>query len=71
MIIKEQPALVEIDGLCSMLGIGKNTSYDLLNNGDIDAFKIGTVWKIPRKSVEDFINRKCNERKKFMCKIVE
>lgn len=71
MIIKEQPALVEIDGLCSMLGIGKNTAYDLLNNGDIDAFKIGTVWKIPRKSVEDFINRKCNERKKFMCKIVE
>lgn len=71
MIIKEQPALVEIDGLCSMLGIGKNTAYDLLNNGDIDAFKIGTVWKIPRKSVEDFISRKCNERKKFMCKIVE
>lgn len=71
MVIKEQPALVEIDGLCSMLGIGKNTAYELLNNGDIDAFKIGTVWKIPRKSVEDFIERKCNERKKSMCKIVE
>ena len=63
--------LMEIDGLCSELGIGKNTAYELLNNGEIDAFKIGTVWKIPIKGVEDYINRKCKERKKPMCKIVK
>ena len=73
MTLKEQPALIEIDGLCSMLGIGKNTAYDLLNSGDIDAFKIGTVWKIPRDSVNEFIRRKCIESRKvkIMCKIVK
>ena len=62
--------VMEIDGLCDMLGIGKNTAYQLLNDGEIDAFKVGTVWKIPKKSVENFIDRKCNERK-VMCKIIK
>lgn len=63
--------IMEIDGLCEMLGIGKNTAYQLLNDQEIDAFKVGTVWKIPKKSVEEFIERKCNERKKVMCEITK
>lgn len=63
--------IMEIDGLCEMLGIGKNTAYQLLNDGEIDAFKVGTVWKIPKKSVEEFIERKCKQRKKVMCEIVK
>lgn len=62
--------VMEIDELCDMLGIGKNTAYQLLNDGEIDAFKVGTVWKIPKKSVENFIDRKCNERR-IMCKIIK
>ena len=71
MIAKEHRMVMEIDGLCSMLNIGKNTAYQLLNDQEIDAFKVGTVWKIPVKSVEAFIDRKCNERKKVMCDIVK
>ena len=63
--------VMEIDGLCEILGIGKNTAYQLLNDQEIDAFKVGTVWKIPKKSVEEYINRKCNDRKKNMCEIVK
>lgn len=63
--------IMEIDGLCEMLGIGKNTAYQLLNDQEIDAFKVGTVWKIPKKSVEEYIERKCNERKKVMCEIIK
>jgi excisionase family DNA binding protein len=69
-----EPTLVEIDKLCSILGIGKNTAYDLLNNSEIDAFKIGTVWKIPKKSIDEYIDRKCREHRetsKQMCKIVK
>lgn len=69
-MVKEQ-LIMEIDGLCEVLGIGKNTAYQLLNDQEIDAFKVGTVWKIPKKSVEEFINRKCNERKKVMCEITK
>lgn len=67
---KEQ-LIMEIDGLCEVLGIGKNSAYQLLNDGEIDAFKVGTVWKIPKKSVEEYIDRKCNERKKVMCEITK
>jgi excisionase family DNA binding protein len=63
--------VMEIDGLCEMLDIGKNTAYQLLNDQEIDAFKVGTVWKIPKKSVEQFIERKCNEHKKVMCEITK
>ncbi len=63
--------VMEIDGLCEMLGIGKNTAYQLLNDQEIDAFKVGTVWKIPKKSVEDYIDRKCKERKRTMCEIIK
>ena len=40
------------------LNIGKNTLYILLNSVEIKAFRIGRVWKIPRKSVETYIERK-------------
>lgn len=65
-----EPALLEIDDMCKMLKIGKNTAYDLLNSGDIDGFKIGTVWKIPKVAIDEYIVRKCTEQKKIMCKIV-
>ena len=63
--------VIEIEELCTTLGIGKNTAYTLLTSGEIDAFKIGTVWKIPIKGVEDYIESKCNSRKKELCHIVK
>jgi excisionase family DNA binding protein len=40
------------------LNVGKNTLYGLLRSEEIHAFKIGKVWKIPKKSVEEYINRR-------------
>jgi excisionase family DNA binding protein len=37
------------------LKVGKNTLLDLLHNNEIQAFKIGSRWKIPRESVEEFV----------------
>lgn len=59
----------EIDDLCKALCIGKNTAYELLNNGEIESFKIGSCWKIPVRNVEEYINNKCAARKKEMCRI--
>lgn len=55
------PFIIEIDGLCEMLNIGKNTAYNLLTSGEIDSFKVGSVWKIPITSVNEYIERKCRE----------
>jgi excisionase family DNA binding protein len=32
--------------------------YGLLKSGELNAFKIGKVWKIPKASVEDYVRRK-------------
>ena len=47
--------ILTIDNLCESLIIGKNAAYELLNNGDIKAFRIGSRWKIPKESVIEYI----------------
>lgn len=47
--------LITIEELCSLLSIGRNTAYRLLNENKIKAFRIGKVWKIPKMAIEDFI----------------
>lgn len=41
-----------------LLYIGKNTAYQLLNSGEIRAFRIGRVWKIPKEAVGEYVLRK-------------
>lgn len=47
--------LISIDELCTLLSIGRNAAYHLLNTKQIKAFKIGRVWKISKVAVEEFI----------------
>ena len=39
----------------NILKIGKNTLLSMIHNGEIDAFKIGSRWRITRESVLDFL----------------
>ena len=39
------------------LGISENTLYSLLNNGSIGAFRIGRIWKIPKKELDKYIDK--------------
>ncbi len=39
------------------LGVGENTLYRLLKSGELGAFRIGKIWKIPRKELDKFINK--------------
>ena len=39
------------------LGIGENTLYRLLKSGELGAFRIGRIWKIPRKEVDKYIDK--------------
>ena len=53
---KSQDALITIDEICDTLMIGRNTAYKLLKDGDIKAFKIGRIWKIPKKALSQYVN---------------
>lgn len=55
MYLPNSQDIITIDELCEWLAIGKNAAYHLLNCGDIKAFKIGRIWKIPRDSVTEYI----------------
>lgn len=52
----EEPELITFEELCETLMIGRNTAYKLLKSGKLKAFKIGRVWKIPKRAVSDYIN---------------
>ena len=52
--------VMTVDGLCDTLNISQNLAYQLLKTGQIPCFKIGRVWKIPVKSVDEFIMRQAD-----------
>ena len=49
--------IITIDEMCEILNIGKNTAYRLLANQEIQAFKIGRLWKIPKSSIVTYIQK--------------
>jgi len=51
--------ILTIEELCEMLNIGRNKSYDLVCNREIEACKIGKSWKVPKDNVIEFIKKKC------------
>ena len=57
--------ILTIEELMELLYIGKNTAYQLLKSGEIKAFRIGKVWKIPRESVNEYITRKTTKQRGF------
>ena len=50
-----QEELITIEEVMVILKIGKNTAYHLLEDKEIEAFRIGNKWKIPRSSVYKYI----------------
>lgn len=42
----------------NVLKVGKNTLLDLIHDGEIEAFRIGNRWKIPKVAVLEYIRYK-------------
>lgn len=56
----EQIELLTVEQLCRILKIGKNTAYKLIQTGEIKGFRVGWCWKIPRDSIDEYLNFKVN-----------
>lgn len=52
--------LLTAEELQEILGVGKNTAYELLKSQKIKCFRIGRLWKIPRKSLELYVTENSN-----------
>ena len=53
--------ILTIGEACEILMIGKNRCYNLLRDGSIKGFRIGSTWKIPRESVINFIRESSSQ----------
>ena len=59
---KNIPEVMTLRECCEILRIGKNTMLELLHTRQIEGFRIGNRWRIPKESVVEFIERRQNNK---------
>ena len=55
IIFAEYPDILTVAQLQKMLHISRQLSYELINSGQIRAFKVGNSYRIPKIDVIDFV----------------
>lgn len=50
-----EPITVRIKDACRMTGIGRSKLYELIDTGEIETFKVGTMTLIPVTSIRRFL----------------
>ena len=50
----------KVEELAPILGIGRNSAYELVRSGQIRSVRIGRTYRIPREALEDYL-RKASE----------
>lgn len=55
IMFAEYPDIVTVAQLQKMLHISRQLSYELINSGQIRAFKVGNSFRIPKINVIDFV----------------
>lgn len=45
-----------VEDLTRILGIGKNSAYDLVRSGTIRSVKVGRVYRIPKAALEEYLD---------------
>lgn len=48
LILKHYPDILNIDEMCSVLGVSTKTGYRLLREGQIISLKVGRTYRIPK-----------------------
>lgn len=49
------PAILTPLEVMDILGVGKNTIYNLLSSGQLKGFRIGKIWRITGDALEEFL----------------
>ena len=63
MMFPNYPDIVTVKQLQVMLGVSRHLAYKLINDGEIQAVKIGSSLKIPKISVINFVTEERREVK--------
>ena len=54
-MLNDYQDIMTVPEIAEILYIGKNRVSELLESGTIKGFRIGRVWKIPKKALEEYI----------------
>ena len=65
-IFSDYPDVVSVDDVQSMLHVGRNTAYGLLESGVISTVRVGKKYIIPKASVIAFLALKPGEKADIM-----
>lgn len=57
-MFEKVPDILTFTECRQLLKVGKNTLLGLLHDGEIEAFRIGNRWKIPKTAVLEYIKFK-------------
>jgi excisionase family DNA binding protein len=55
------PLVMTVDDVMKILGIGKNTAYELLREGQIGSVRVGRQLRIPRSALVSFLESATNK----------
>lgn len=53
--VSDLPLVLSVDDLARVLGIGKNTAYDLVRSGRIKSLRVGHQIRISKSALLDFL----------------
>ena len=51
------PMTLRVEDLMPLLGIGRNTAYELIRSGRIRSVRIGRQIRIPREALLEFLRK--------------
>lgn len=51
------PLTLRVEELIPVLGIGRNTAYELVRSGQIRSVRIGRQLRIPKDAILDFLTQ--------------
>ena len=55
--LHELPVTLRVEDLMPILGIGRNTAYELIRSGQIRSVRIGRQIRIPREALLELLGK--------------
>ena len=55
--LSDLPMTLRVGNLMPILGIGRNTAYELIRSGQIRSVRIGRQIRIPREALLEFLRK--------------
>lgn len=55
--LDDLPLALQVEDLMPILGIGRNTAYELVRSGQIRSVRIGRQIRIPKQVVIDYLTK--------------